>query len=208
MSKLYCAYALFDSFDDKRKFEISHNLSPIDSVFDKRINKERSLYAWTKNKSLFESFVSTRKGLIYDTKKVDDDEVVESFTNFYSNIEIIDYDFMHYKNRKKSIKQFPTTLRELYSISNYKLEIIGEEMINSCKSPYITLNDEYIHALDNILYTLYHDKYYPDTEYPSDMVDFNESQGRTPYGKSLNKILMDCDEFNLFHRVYEDLLNI
>ena len=51
-------------------------------------------------------------------------------------------------------------------------------------------------------------KYYPDTEYPSDMVDFNESQGRTPYGKSLNNILMDCDEFNLFYRVYKDLLNI
>ena len=208
--KLYRFYYFIKGTDQFRQFESKHNLMLL-STFTEKHDYYQILYAWTTNKKHAKLFKEKRtEDLVCDVLKIDDDnlDLLEEFQSKRREQLIELHKFFHYDgNKKECFVEFPVTTGEANSVEDFLMEVIGERVMNVCKTPYSILNDEYIRALELFLYTSFHGVYWSEDNGLEDLTSYNLGYYcTTPSGFSVSRILSKCDVFNVFLSVYDDMI--
>ena len=210
LMKLYRFYYFIKGTDRFRRFESSHNLMLL-STFIEKNDCYQILYAWTTNKKHARLFKEKRtEDLVCDAIKIDEtnQDLLEEFNSKRREQLIEIHRFFHYdENKKESFVEFPVTIGEANSVEDFLMEVIGERVMNVCKTPYLILKDEYIQALELFLYTSFYGVYWSDDNGLEDLTSYNLGYDcTTPSGFSVSRILSKCDVFNVFTNVYEDMI--
>lgn len=197
-------FMLLMSFHDVAIF--SNRTSVVLKYITDQDNNCVVLYGWTDNKDIAKEFKQIRSDRLIMMKIEICDEDFTAFKREYSLQKISEYKLKHYiKNELKDVNVLMTK-DEFSVINEYSLELINESVSECTKVSYRALNNEYIQALDTLLYTYYHDIFNPETEDISDTAEFYASYNQTPLGQSTTDLEDTVDQLNLFVSVFKEVI--
>ena len=203
MKKIW-KFMLLMSFHDMAKF--SGRTSTSLKYLTDRDNNCIILYGWTDDKDIAKEFKNKRSDRLVMMKIEIYDEDFKTFNREYSLQKISEYKLKHYIDGELKYVNILMTKDEFSVIDEYPLELINESVNECTTASYRALNNEYIEALDMLLYTYYHDIFNSESEDISDAAEYSASFGQTPFGKSTTDLEDTIDQLNLFVSVFKEVI--
>lgn len=203
MKKIW-KFMMLMSFHEMSKFSSKTSTCP--NYIMNQNNNCVILYAWTDEKSIAKEFKKSRSERLVMMKIEISDMDFFELEREYSLQRISEYKLRHYADGKLKDVNVLMTKDEFDVIDEYPLELINELVNESTKASYRVLTDEYVQALDTLLYTYYHDIFNSESEDISDTAEFYASYNRTPFGKSTTDLEDTVDQLNLFVSVFKQVI--
>lgn len=165
------------------------------------------LYAWTDKKEYAKDFLRVRSNsFIMKEQKIDDQDEFHRFKIRYKEERLDLYKLQTYNNREEKYEEIKVlmTFDEHILFTEYIEERLSDILAPNCETEYMYFQDEYIDALDLILYTTYHDIFHAMDESVEDFASYQLGFGLTPNGNDVRKIYDSIDQFKLFVYTFKE----